>query len=228
MSTQLTWYGHSTFRVETAGQSILIDPFFDGNPVATQSAANVEADAIVITHGHGDHIGDCIAIAKRTGALVISNFEISEWLLAQGVENVHGMHIGGGHKFNFGSIKLTIAHHGSMLPDGSDGGSPAGIVLTTADSTIYFAGDTGLFLDMQMIATHNLDLAVLPIGDNFTMGPTDAVKAAEFLKAKQVTPCHFNTWPLIKQDAKAWANEVEAKTTSKALLMEVNQTVKIS
>lgn len=228
MSTQLTWFGHSTFRVESGGYSILIDPFFDGNPSATISSDDMAADVILITHGHGDHVGDCVAIAKRTGALVISNFEISEWLLAQGVTNVHGMHIGGGHRFEFGMIKLTIAHHGSMLPDGSDGGSPAGIVLTTEDSTIYFAGDTGLFMDMQLLAQHDLDVAVLPIGDNFTMGPADSVKAAEFLKAKQVVPCHFNTWPLIKQDVKAWAELLEANTPSKALLLELNQPAELS
>ncbi|MCL4108543.1 UNVERIFIED_CONTAM: hypothetical protein GTU68_022845 [Idotea baltica] len=228
MSTQLTWFGHSTFRVESGGHTILIDPFFDGNPSANVSSDDIAADVILITHGHGDHVGDSVAIAKRTGALVISNFEICEWLLAQGVQNVHGMHIGGGHKFEFGNVKLTIAHHGSMLPDGSDGGSPAGIVLTTEDSTIYFAGDTGLFMDMQLLAEHDLDVAVLPIGDNFTMGPADAVKAAEFLKAKQVVPCHFDTWPLIKQDVKTWAEQLEANSPSKALLLELNQPAQIS
>lgn len=221
MSTELTWLGHSAFLVKTASHSILIDPFFTDNPAATVSAEDVSADAILITHGHFDHVGDAVAIAKRTGAVVISNFEICEWLSAQGVGNVHGMHIGGFHQFDFASVKLTIAHHGSMLPDGSHGGNPTGMILTTNDATIYFAGDTGLFLDMQLIADHGLDVAVLPIGDNYTMGPEDAVKAAKFLKAKHVVPCHFDTWPLIAQDAAAWATELENATQSKALLLKV-------
>lgn len=221
MSTELTWLGHSTFLVKTASHSILIDPFLTDNPAATVSAEDVSADAILITHGHFDHVGDAVAIAKRTSAVVISNFEICEWLSAQGVDNVHGMHIGGFHQFDFASVKLTIAHHGSMLPDGSHGGNPTGIILATNDATIYFAGDTGLFLDMQLIADHELDVAVLPIGDNYTMGPEDAVKAAKFLKAKHVVPCHFDTWPLIAQDADAWAAELENATQSKALLLKV-------
>lgn len=212
MPTSLTYLSHSTFQLETGGKTILIDPFFTGNPTATQSAADVSADVILITHGHGDHIGDAVDIAKRTGALVVANYEIVTWLGKQGVENTHPMHIGGSHVFDFGTVKLTIAHHGSELPDGSSGGNPAGIIVSTAEGNIYFAGDTGLFLDMKLIGEEGLAAAVLPIGDNFTMGPKDAVRATQFLNPKIVVPCHYNTWPLIEQDAEAWAEQVSGQT----------------
>ncbi|MCA9914350.1 MAG: metal-dependent hydrolase, partial [Anaerolineae bacterium] len=166
MATTLTFLGHSAFQIRIDEKTILIDPFLTHNPLAAVSADDIEADYIIVTHGHDDHVGDTIAIAKRTGAVVISNHEICEWLLRQGVPNVHGMHIGGSHAFPFGTVKLTIAHHGSMLPDGSYGGNPAGILVQTTDGTIYHAGDTGLFYDMTLIGEEGLDVAILPIGDN--------------------------------------------------------------
>ncbi|HFC09647.1 MAG TPA: metal-dependent hydrolase [Chloroflexi bacterium] len=218
MTTKITWYGHATIGLETSdGYKILIDPFFSGNPAASTTADKVDADFIVVSHGHGDHVGDALEIARRTGALIISNYEITNWLTAQGAEKVHPQHLGGGFKHPFGYLKLTLALHGSALPDGSYGGNPAGILLTTNDGhKLYFAQDTGLFGDMALIGDEGLDLAMVPIGDNFTMGPDDALRAVKLLRPKHVIPIHYNTWPLIEQDAQAWAQRVEAETDAKA------------
>lgn len=223
MSTKITWLGHSAFQIETAGRVILLDPFLTDNPVAIVSAQDVAADVILVTHGHSDHIGDTIDIASRTGALVISNFEIISWLQKQGVSNVHPMHLGGSHKFDFGTLKLTIAHHGSALPDGSYGGNPAGFLLGTDDGHLYFAGDTGLFSDMQLIGAVGLSVAVLPIGDNFTMGPDDSITATQFLKPSVVIPQHYNTWPLIAQDAQVWAKRIASDTESRPVVLVVGE-----
>lgn len=220
MATNITWLGHSSFQIETAGKTILLDPFFTGNPSGTLEAATAEADAIIVSHGHGDHVGDTVEIAKRTGALVIANYEIIEWMGKQGVENVHPQHIGGAHQYDFGTVKLTIAHHGSMLPDGSNGGSPCGILLILDGGTIYFAADTGLFYDMKLIGEEGIDIAILPIGDNFTMGPADSVKATKLIQPKRVLPMHYNTWPLIEQDVSAWANQIQEQTAAEPVVLE--------
>ncbi|MBN1314143.1 MAG: metal-dependent hydrolase [Anaerolineales bacterium] len=225
MTVKLTWYGHSTIGLDMDGVQVLIDPFFSDNPLASVNADSVAADYIIVTHGHGDHIGDSVAIAKRTGATIISNFEICNWLTAQGVENVHPQHIGGGFTYPFGYVKLTIAHHGSALPDGSYGGNPTGVLITTNDKKkIYIAGDTGLFYSMKLIGDEGLDLAVLPIGDNFTMGPDDALRAVKLLSPGAVIPIHFNTWELIVQDPKAWANRVDNETTTRPVVLEPGNT----
>jgi len=213
MAVSLTWHGHATLSLDVDGTKLLIDPFFTGNPTAAASADEVEADFILITHGHGDHIGDAVPIAKRTGAAVISNFEIGNWLMAQGLEKVHQQHIGGGCSYPFGYLKLTLALHGSALPDGSYGGMPAGFLLTTLDGKkVYLAGDTGLFGDMALIGDEGIDLAVLPIGDNFTMGPDDALRAVKLIQPRHVVPVHFNTFELITQDCGSWAERVEDQT----------------
>jgi L-ascorbate metabolism protein UlaG (beta-lactamase superfamily) len=219
MATKVTFLGHGSFEIQTAGKTIIIDPFFTGNPQATVQAADVSPDVIIVSHGHGDHVGDAVEIAKRTGCLVISNFEIVSWLETKGLTNLHPLHIGGGRNFDFGRVKLTIAHHGSSLPDGSNGGSPAGILLTTADGTIYHACDTGLFYDMKLIGEEGIDLAILPIGDNFTMGPDDALRAVKLIEPKRVIPDHFDTFPPIEQDPTAWAARVAAETNTEPVVL---------
>lgn len=227
MATKITWLGHSSFQIETAGKTILLDPFLTGNPSATLSANEATADVIIVSHGHGDHVGDTVEIAKRTNALVIANFEIITWMEKQGVENVHPQHIGGSHQYEFGTVKLTIAHHGSMLPDGSNGGSPCGILLKLNDGTIYFAADTGLFYDMTLIGEEGVDLAILPMGDNFTMGPEDSVRATKMITPKRVLPMHYNTWPLIAQDAAAWAEQIRTQTDAEPIVLKPGESCQL-
>ena len=228
MSTKFTWYGHATLGLETGGYHVLIDPYFSGNPSASTTHDKVKADFILVSHGHGDHVGDAVAIAKRTNALVISNYEIANWFSAQGVQKTHGQQHGGGYKHPFGYLKLTLAFHGSQLPDGSEGGNPAGLLLTTNEDTkLYFACDTGLFGDMRLIGEEGIDLAVLPIGDNYTMGPDDALRAVKMLQPKHVIPVHYNTWPLIAQDAQAWAVRVQAETRASVHVLKPGDTFTI-
>ncbi|MEA4908553.1 MAG: metal-dependent hydrolase [Anaerolineaceae bacterium] len=213
MSFELIWYGHAAFGLRTAGLKILVDPFFSDNPASSTTAENVEADYILVSHGHSDHVGDTVAIARRTGATVISNTEICIWLKEQGVGATHAQHIGGGFHYPFGYLKLTFAIHGSRLPDGSNGGNPAGFLLTTQEGyKIYIAGDTGLFGDMKLIGEEGIDLALLPIGDNYTMGPPDALRAVKLLQPRHVIPVHYDTWDVIQQNPTAWAEQVTNET----------------
>lgn len=214
MSTKYTYVGHGTHQLQTeSGHQLVIDPFYNGNPATIYTADDVHADFILVSHGHNDHIADAVGIAERTKAVCISTAEIALWLKDKGVEKTHGQHIGGGFHHPFGYLKLTQAFHGSGLPDGAYGGMPAGFLLTTLDGkNIYFAADTALFSDMALIGKVGLDLAVLPIGDNFTMGPDDALEAVKLLKPKRVVPCHYNTWPVIEQDGEAWGERVKKET----------------
>ncbi len=227
MSSELTWLGHGCWSIKSAGHTILLDPFLDDSPVAPVKSDEVNADFILVSHGHYDHVADVEKIARRTGATIISNFEICEWYGAKGLENVHAMNLGGGFDFPFGRVKMTIAHHTSMLPDGANGGNPAGFVVMLPEGNVYFACDTGLFYDMKLIGACGLALAALPIGDNFTMGPDDALEAAKLLQPKRVVPVHNKTWPLIDQDAEAWAERVLQETATEPLLIEPGTTVSL-
>lgn len=221
---EITYHSHACFTVTVDDTKLLIDPFLTDNPLADVSADQVEADYILVSHGHGDHVGDTVEIAKRTGAMTISNFEIMNWLAGQGVEKSHPLHIGGGYDFPFGRVKLTIAHHGSALPDGSYGGNPAGFLLTLDGKKIYHACDTGLFYDMKLIGEEGLDVAILPIGDNFTMGPDDALKAVKLLEPKVVIPIHYDTFDVIAQDPQVFAGRVEAETPTKCVILKPGDT----
>lgn len=228
MTTQVTWFGHAALKVETNGYQLLVDPYLHDNPVASVAPDKVLADYILVSHGHGDHIGDTLAIAKRTGAQVISVNEIAVWLKNKGVKT-HGQHLGGGYKHPFGYLKLTLALHGSGLPDGSYGGNPAGFLLTTLEGRkIYLAGDTGLFGDMRLIGEEGIELAVLPIGDNYTMGPDDALRAVKLIQPKHVIPIHYNTWGLIAQDAHAWAKRVQAETEAQVHVLQPGESFQLS
>jgi L-ascorbate metabolism protein UlaG (beta-lactamase superfamily) len=228
MATRVRWLGHACLLIETDGINLLIDPFLTGNPAAAIKADQVPADFILVSHGHGDHVGDTIAIARRTGATVICNYEISEWLQKQGLNKVHGQQHGGGYRFQFGHCKLTLAFHGSMLPDGSNGGNPCGFLLTLNDGLkIYDAADTGLFGDMKMIGEDGIDLAILPIGDNYTMGPDDAVRAIKLLTPRKVLPIHYNTFPLIAQDERAWAARVLKETKAQPVVLKPGEWVQV-
>ncbi len=208
---KLTYLGHSAFLVEGGGTKLVIDPFLNDNPVAAMSADQVDVDWVLLTHGHGDHIGDGIEIATRCKATVVAPFELANYCAARGCE-VHPMHIGGGHDFPFGRVKLTIAHHGSSAPDGTYTGNPCGFLITMEGTTFYHPGDTGLFLDMQLIGEMNdIAVAVLPIGDNFTMGVEDAVRATEFLRPGLVVPMHYKTFDVIDVEPAAFVDAVSAK-----------------
>lgn len=225
--TTITWLGHASLAIQSGNYHLLVDPFISGNPAAVVKEEELIADFILVSHGHGDHVGDTVSIAKRNDALVISNFEIATWLGNQGVRT-HPQHIGGGFNHPFGYLKLTQALHGSALPDGSYGGNPAGFLITTLEGKkLYLACDTGLFGDMRLIGEESIDLAVLPIGDNFTMGPGDALRAVKLIQPKHVIPIHYNTWELIAQDVQDWKKRVESETSAQVHVLSPGQSLQL-
>lgn len=224
---KITYHGHSAFEIITGDHSILIDPFFTNNKNAKVNPAGVKADYIILSHAHGDHIGDSFEIAKNNDATIIAVHELSEYLISKGYKS-HGMGIGGQRAFPFGKVKFTIAHHSSSLEsENLYMGEPAGIILTIGDKTIYHAGDTGLFLDMKLIGEmFNIDLALLPIGDNYTMGIDDAVKAVEFLNCKTVSPMHYGTFDVIDTNPEEFKRKVES-IGKKCVIMPYGEAITI-
>ncbi|MBO0960091.1 metal-dependent hydrolase [Neobacillus sp. MM2021_6] len=212
---KISYHGHSVIQIQTNGKTIIIDPFITGNSLTDLKADEVNADVVILSHGHNDHVGDTVAIAKKNGSLVVANADLTTFLSWQGVKT-HGMNIGGSCQFDFGTVKLTQAFHGSGYVTNKNEivycGMPTGILFSNEGKTIYHAGDTGLFSDMKLIGErHPIDVAFLPIGDNFTMGPEDAAYAAKLLNAKTVVPIHFNTFPPIKQDPYQFIDRLEGK-----------------
>ncbi len=229
MPTSLTWLGHACWQLRTAEHTILVDPFLDDSPTAPVKSSGVKADFILVSHGHYDHIADAAKIANRTGATVVSNYEITTWLAKQHhVKNTVGGNLGGGVELPFGRVQLTLAFHSSSLPDGSNGGNPCGFLLSlNSGLKIYFACDTALFGDMALLGRRGLDVAVLPIGDLFTMGPDDALEAVKLLQPKRVVPSHFSTWPPIAQDAAKWAERVRAETKAEPVVLQPGGTINL-
>ena len=215
---KLRYFSHSAFQLTTsAGNKILIDPFLSGNPTSPVKAKDVAADYIILTHAHGDHLGDGFEIAKRCNSTFICVNELAEYCKTKGFK-AHNMHIGGGHNFDFGRVKFTIAHHGSMTPEKQYAGEPAGVIISAEGKTVYHTGDTGLFYDMKLIGEMiPIDYMLHPIGDNFTMGITDAAKAVELVSPKLAIPMHYNTFPIIAADP----NEFKRITESKGLKVRV-------
>jgi len=224
---KLRFFSHSAFQLTTkSNKKILIDPFFDGNPTSPIKSNEVSADFIILTHGHGDHIGDALKIAKKDNSLFICVNELANYVASKGFK-AHNMHIGGSYNFDFGRVKFTIAHHGSMTSDNYYAGEASGVLITCDGKTVYHTGDTGLFYDMKLIGEMNpIDYMLLPIGDNFTMGITDAVKAVELANPKIAIPMHYNTFPVINADPNDFKNKIE-QLGKKSIVLAYGQEIEL-
>ena len=216
MSVEVIHYGHAAFGIFGGGYRLLTDPWFTGNEFASITAQAAQADFILVTHGHSDHLGDSIGISRRTGATIIAPFELARYAQGEGAK-AEGYYIGGGPELPFGNVKLTLATHGSSLPDGSYAGVACGFLFTLAGKHFYFAGDTGLFLDMQLIGEdRSLDVAMLPIGGRYTMEARDAVRAVKLLSPKIVIPMHYQR---VGVDPRPFAEDVERETPSQCAIL---------
>jgi L-ascorbate metabolism protein UlaG (beta-lactamase superfamily) len=225
---KVSYHGHSVVKIQTDKHTIVIDPFINGNGQTDLKVEDLKVDVILLTHGHNDHVGDTIQLAKQNNALVVAPFELATYLGWKGL-NVHPMHIGGSHKFEFGTVKLTQAFHGSSYEEEEQKiiytGMPAGILFKKEGKTVYHAGDTALYSDMKLLGEfEDIDLAFLPIGDNFTMGPEDAAIAAKWIKAKTVVPMHYNTFPVIEQNPKEFVSRLSGENGK---VMEAGESIKL-
>jgi len=225
---EFTFFGHACFGVEVNGKHLLFDPFITPNEKASHIEVNkIKADYILISHGHDDHVADVIKIANNTNAQLVSNFEIVSWFSAKGILGGHPMNIGGKWGFDFGNVKYVNAVHSSIMPDGAYGGNPGGFIVSTGESSFYYAGDTALNMDMKLIGTYeNLDFAVLPIGDNFTMGIEDAIIASDFIKCDKIIGVHYDTFGFIEIDKEEAKRKFAAKG-KELILLEIGQKITV-
>lgn len=222
---KIIYHGHACFLVEGSKHSVIFDPFLRDNPLAKIKPENVKVDAILVSHGHYDHVGDAVEISKNNNAIIVAPFELANYFKEKGAES-YPMHIGGTHQFPFGTVKLTIAHHGSTTEAGASG-NPCGFLLMMDGKVIYHAGDTGLFYDMKLIGELNsIDVALIPIGDNFTMGIPDALKAVEFLKPRIAIPMHYNTFDVIRQDPWQFINGLKGLST-KGVVLSIGESLTV-
>jgi len=225
---KVTYYGHASFSIEVSGKTLFFDPFISPNELASAiDVASLKADYILISHGHGDHVADVETLAKQNDSFLISNYEIISWFGAKGLEKGHPLNHGGQAKFDFGTVKYVNAVHSSTLPDGASGGYPGGFIVRTEEGNFYFAGDTALTYDMKLIGEYEqIDFAILPIGDNFTMGIDDAVIAADFIKCDKIIGMHYDTFPYIVIDH-AEAKKKFSDAGKELMLLDIGAAVEL-